>query len=177
MFHAHTQDEVRLSQERRDGIINYLLEWLTGDQIDSKTLGHFRFLGEMFSINSKVKEMCRASSLQGRQELAVSVALAALNMAVSDEPVEPTTRQLERKESREAAREFERRVAGAKNLSGELVSARRLSQEPSAVAHRKRRVRMSEEELSAFRALAAQRQRERRARLKAANQVVSGGTP
>jgi hypothetical protein len=56
------------------------------------------------------------------------------------------------------------------NLSGTpdkpAVSARRLSQEASAVAHRERRARMTEEELNAFRALAAQRQRERRARLK-----------
>jgi hypothetical protein len=93
-----TKEEIQLSQDRRDRIINYLLEWLTGDQIDSKTLGHFRFIAEMFGITAKVKEMCRASSLQGRQELALSIAVAALNVAVSDEPVEPTARQLERKE-------------------------------------------------------------------------------
>jgi hypothetical protein len=108
----HTKDEVRLSQERRDGIINYLLEWLTGDQVDSKTLGHFRFIGEMFSITPKVKEMCRASSPQGRQELALSIALAALNLAVSDEPVEPTARQLQRKESREGEKQFKQSLAG-----------------------------------------------------------------
>jgi hypothetical protein len=89
-----------------------LLEWLTGPDIDSKTLGHFRFIGEMFGINSKVKEMCRASSIQGRQELAVSIALAALNMAVSDEPVQPTERQIERRERREAAKEFKQSLAG-----------------------------------------------------------------
>jgi hypothetical protein len=108
----HIKDEIRLSQERRDGILTFILEYFTGDQIDSKTLGHFRFIAEMFGITAKVKEMCRASSLQGRQELALSIAVAALNVAVSDEPVEPTARQLERKERREAAKEFEQRVAG-----------------------------------------------------------------
>lgn len=58
--HAHTQEEIQLSQDRRDKIIDFLLEWLTGDQIDSKTLGHFRFIAEMFGITAKVKEMTKA---------------------------------------------------------------------------------------------------------------------
>jgi hypothetical protein len=107
----HTKEEIRLSQERRDGIINYLLEWLTGDQVDSKTLGHFRFLAEVFGITSKVKDMVKASSIQGRQELAVTVALAALNVALDDSPLQPTERQ----EARVAAKQFEQRVAVLKS--------------------------------------------------------------
>jgi hypothetical protein len=51
---AHTKEEIGLSQERRDGIINFLLEWLTGPDIDSRTLGHFRFIGEVFGLTAKV---------------------------------------------------------------------------------------------------------------------------
>jgi hypothetical protein len=58
----HTKDEIRLSQERRDKIIDYLLEWLTGDQIDSKTLGHFRFIGTMFGLDAKVRDLAGRTS-------------------------------------------------------------------------------------------------------------------
>jgi hypothetical protein len=49
------KEEIQLSQDRRDGIINFLLEWLTGPDIDSRTLGHFRFIGEMFGILRNVR--------------------------------------------------------------------------------------------------------------------------
>jgi len=118
MLHAHTTDEIRLSQERRDGIINYLLEYFTGDQIDSRTLGHFRFISDAFAITGKVKELAKASSIQGRQELAVTIALAALNLAVSDGPVQPSERHIERKERREAAKQFEASLAGRSDADG-----------------------------------------------------------
>jgi hypothetical protein len=176
MSATHSKAEIQLSQERRDAILNFLLEWLTGDQIDSKTLGHFRFIGEMFSITPKVKEMCRASSFQGRQELCLSVALAALNLALDDSPPEPSQRQLERRERREAEKQWSKTVANLKPTPAAPVpkpvkSERPLSMEASAVAHRKHRARMTEEELDAFRVLAAQRQRERRARLRASRTV------
>jgi hypothetical protein len=163
MSHAHTQDEVRLSQERRDGIINYLLEWLTGDQVDSKTLGHFRFIGEMFSITPKVREMCRASSPQGRQELALSIALAALNMAVSDEPVQPTERQIERWEYREAAKQFEPSLARKSDADGGACVG-----EPDKVVklpsiHNRPRAELSPDDLERVR----KSQRERQARWRA----------
>jgi hypothetical protein len=169
----HTAEEIQLSQERRDRIVNFLLEWLTGPDIDSKTLGHFRFIGEMFGINSKVKEMCRASSIQGRQELAVSIALAALNMAVSDEPVQPTERQIERRERREAAKQFEQRVAGLKSAGAgksadtEAVRAVKKPGRTTKYYHAKR-ARMTEAELTADRAKRAAAMREIRARRKAA---------
>jgi hypothetical protein len=41
-------------------VINYLLEWLTGTEIDPETLGHFRFIAEMFGLTAKVREMCKS---------------------------------------------------------------------------------------------------------------------
>jgi hypothetical protein len=121
VFHAHTHDEIRLSQERRDLVINYLLEWLTGREINSKTLGHFRFIAEMFGVTAKVREMCKASSIQVRQELCVSLALAALNFAVSDEPVQPSERQIERREAKAAAKQFQAALAAEKPAGDEVA--------------------------------------------------------
>jgi hypothetical protein len=157
------KEEIQLSQDRRDGIINFLLEWLTGPDIDSRTLGHFRFIGEMFGINSKVKEMCRASSIQGRQELAVSVSLAALNLAVSDEPVQPTERQIERREARAAAREFEQRVAVAgKPTTPTKTQSDKVS--PHTLKWREKVARMTPYELEAFRSKERERLRAYHAR-------------
>jgi hypothetical protein len=176
---SHAAEEVRLSQDRRDKILDFLLEWLTGDQIDSKTLGHFRFIGTMFGLTAKVKEMVgRTSSVQGRQELAVSLALAALNIAVSDEPVQATERQLERREAREAEKAFKQSLTGRGKAAPALpignkpaATKRQRSQDPSAVYKRQRRANMTEDELAALRAYGTQRQRERRARLKAAKSL------
>jgi hypothetical protein len=127
----------------------------------------------MFGINSKVKEMCRASSIQGRQELAVSIALAALNMAVSDEPVQPTERQIERRELREAAKQFEQRVAGLKSAGAgksadtEPVPPVKKPGRTTKYYHAKR-ARMTEAELTADRAKRAAVMREIRAKRKAA---------
>jgi hypothetical protein len=167
MSHAHTKDEVRLSQERRDAILTFVLDYLTGDQIDRKTLGHFAFIAATFGLTAKVREMVgKTSSVQGRQELCISLALAALNLAVSDEPVEPTTRQMERKESRDAAKEFERRVAGMGKP------------ERTTKYYHAKRAKMTEAELTADRAKRAAVMREIRAKHKGgANQAGSGGTP
>jgi hypothetical protein len=56
---------------------------------------------------------------------------------------------------------------GQKPSSTPAAKARPLSQEPSAVSHRKRRASMTGEALEAFRAASAERQRNRRARLRA----------
>lgn len=110
-----SKEEIQLSQNRRDAILTFILEYFTGDQISRKDLGHFAFLAQMFGLDAKVREMVgRTSSLQGRQELCVSLALAALNLAVSDEPIEPTDRQIERRESRSAQKQFEAAVVSAK---------------------------------------------------------------
>jgi hypothetical protein len=66
----------------------------------------------MFSITPKVKEMAKASSIEYRQELAITIALAALNVALSDEPVRPSERQIERREVRAAYKRFADAVAG-----------------------------------------------------------------
>jgi hypothetical protein len=159
----HAAEEIRLSQERRDRIVNFLLEWLTGPDIDSQTLGHFRFIGEMFGINSKVKEMCRASSIQGRQELAVSIALAALNMAVSDEPVQPTERQIERRERREAAKQFEASLAGESDAEGGACVAEPDKPVKPPSIHNRPRAELSPDDLERVR----KSQRERQARWRA----------
>jgi hypothetical protein len=110
-----TTEEVRLSQERRDAILTFVLDYFTGDQIVRRTLAHFAFIAEVFGVNAKVREMVgKTSSVQGRQDLCVSLALAALNLAVSDEPVEATDRQLERREARAAAKQFKAAVVAAK---------------------------------------------------------------
>ena len=177
-----TTDEVRLSQERRDAILTFVLDYFTGDQIDRRTLAHFAFIAEVFGVNAKARDMVKtASSIQGRQELALSLAISALNIALDDSPPEPSQRQLDRREPRSAAKEFEQRVANFKPAPAAPVPkpvkpARPLSQESSAVAHRKRRANMTTEELVAFRAKAARLQGERRSRLKAekARNAVNG---
>jgi hypothetical protein len=58
-----TPQEIQLSQDRRDKIINFLADWLTGPGMASKTLSHFRFLAEMFGIAEKVKDMVKAASI------------------------------------------------------------------------------------------------------------------
>jgi hypothetical protein len=161
---SHTKEEIQLSQDRRDGITNFLLEWLTGPDIDSRTLGHFRFIGEMFSITPKIKEMCRASSLQGRQELALSVAVSALPVAVSDEPVQPTDRQIERKERREADKEFKQRVASLKPAGAGVVAAESVK---SPSIFNKPRAELSPDQLGRVGKSRRERQARYRAKLKA----------
>src|SRR5260370_28755205 len=115
MSATHTKEEIQLSQDRRDAILTFILEYLTGHEIDRRTIGHFAFLGEVFGITVKVKEIVgKTSSAQGRQELCVSLAIAALNLAVSDDPVEATDRQLERQERREADKQFKQSLAAGK---------------------------------------------------------------
>jgi hypothetical protein len=168
----HTKDEIRLSQERRDKIIDYLLEWLTGDQIDSKTLGHFRFIGTMFGLNAKVRDLVgRTSSVQGRQELCVSLALAALNVAVSDDPVQPTERQLERRERREAAKQFEASLAGKSDADGGACVAEPDKPPKPPSIHNRPRAELSPNDLERVR----KSQRERQARWRAKAKAVKAG--
>src|SRR5260370_9512385 len=103
MSATHTKEEIQLSQDRRDAILTFILEYFTGPEIDRRTIGHFAFLGEVFGITVKVKEIVgKTSSAQGRQELCVSLALATLNLPVSDDPVEATAHKLERQALRES---------------------------------------------------------------------------
>jgi hypothetical protein len=163
MSATHSKEEIQLSQERRDGIVNFLLEWLTGDQIDSKTLGHFRFVGEMFGLAAKVREIVgKTSSVQGRQELCVSLAVAALNLAVSDEPVRPTDRQLERREARAAAKQFEAAVAGKSEADAEPVKPLK-----ARGIYGKPRASLSSKELEHVRKMANARQARWKAKRKA----------
>ena len=167
MSDPHSKEEIRLSQERRDGIINFLLDYLTGDQIDSKTLGHFRFIAEMFGITAKVKEMTKASSIQGREELALSIALASLNVAVSDEPVEPTVRQLERREAREASKQFEACLAGKNDADGGACGAEPVKPVKPPSIHNRPRASLSPEQLERVRKASNERQARWRAKAKA----------
>jgi hypothetical protein len=162
----HTAEEIRLSQERRDRIVNFLLEWLTGPDIDRKTLGHFRFIGEMFGLTAKVKEMVgRTSSVQGRQELCVSLAIAALSLAVDDSPVELTERQLERRERREAAKQFEASLAGKRDADGgACVTEPDKPPKPPSI-HNRPRAELSPDDLERVRK--SQRVRQARWRAKA----------
>ena len=168
MSDPHTKAEIRLSQERRDGILNFILEYFTGDQISRKDLGHFAFLAQMFGLDAKVKEMVgRTSSLQGRQELCVSLALAALNLAVSDEPVEPTTRQLERIELREAAKQFEASLAGKSDADdGVCVAEPDKPVKPPSI-HNRPRAELSPDDLERARNSRRERQAKWRAKVKA----------
>jgi hypothetical protein len=154
-----TAEEIRLSQDRRDAILTFVLDYFTGDQIDRRTLAHFAFIAEVFGVNAKVKEMVgKTSSVQGRQELCVSLALAALNLAVSDEPIEATAHQLERRELRAAQKQFEAAVVAAK--SAKPAHAVKIASTPAPVArpagwtshyYHKKRAQMSPEELAADR--------------------------
>ena len=170
----HTKEEIQLSQDRRDRIINYLLEWLTGPDIDSKTFGHFRFIGEMFGITGKVAEMTKASSVEGRQELAISIALAALNLAVSDEPVEPSEGQIERRECRERAKQFEASLAGKSDAAGGVCVAEAVK--PPSI-HNRPRASLSPAQLERTRKSQRERQARWRAKVRAASQATAGEAP
>jgi hypothetical protein len=153
-----TPQEIQLSQDRRDKILIFLLEYFTGNEVDSKTLGHFRFLGEVFGIGRKVKDMVRASSIQGRQELALTVALAALNVCLDDTPQEPTERIIEQRERREAGKQFEVSLAGKSDGDGGACVA-----EPDKVVkppsiHNRARAELSPDELERVRQLTRKRQ-------------------
>lgn len=162
MAATHTKEEVQLSQERRDAILTFILEYFTGPEIDRKTIGHFAFLGEVFGLTGKVKEMVgKTSSIQGRQELCVSIALAALNLALDDSPPEPTAHQLERKERREAAKQWKETVAAA----GKSKEPVRQVKSPSI--YNQRRSKLSPEELERVRLLTNERMARYRAKLKA----------
>lgn len=164
----HTAEEMRLSQERRDRIVNFLLEWLTGPEIDRKTLGHFRFIGEMFGLTAKVKEMVgRTSSVQGRQELCVSLSIAALSLAVDKSPVELTERQLERKERREAAKQFEACLAGKNDADGGACGAEPVKPVKPPSIHNRPRASLSPEQLERVRKASNERQARWRAKAKA----------
>ena len=115
--------------------------------------------------------MAKASSIQGRQELAVSIALAALNVAVSDQPVQPTDRQLERRERREAAKHFEASLAAGKPAAD--AEPETVKKRPSI--HNKRRSSLNPKQLRKVRASSRERQRRWRAKVRAGN-VVNGPT-
>ena len=159
-----TAEEIRLSQERRNAILTFVLDYFTGDQIDRKTLGHFSFVAEMFGLTKKIKEMVgKTSSVQGRQELCVSIALVALNLAVSDEPVEATDGQLERRERREAAKQFKASLAGKSDADGGACVAEPDKPVKPPSIHNRPRAELSPDDLERVR----KSQRERQARWRA----------
>jgi hypothetical protein len=176
----HSNEEIQLSQERRDRVITALLDYFTGPDVDSKTLGHFKFIGAMFGLDKKVRESCRASSVQGRQELAVTVAPASLNLAVSDEPLLLPQHVLDKQEAKEAEKEWKEHLTTARSETGK-GSNEPLEQEPAvspstgrpysqnrqAVYKRKRIARMTPDELAAYRAASVKKQMRYKARLKA----------
>jgi hypothetical protein len=180
MSATHSAEEIRLSQDRRDAILTFVLDYFTGDQIDRRTLAHFAFLAEVFGITAKVKEMVKtASSIQGRQELALSLAISALNIALDDSPPEPSQRQLDRRKSRSAAKEFEQRVASLKPAPAPVAGkAKPVSKVPGRTTkyYHAIRSRMTPEELAAERVKRAEAMRRFRANRKAkkARNAVNG---
>jgi hypothetical protein len=115
-----SSEEALAATARRNEIVLQLLELLTSDSFTTKELQHYRFVGEIFQVNSVVREMCSsASSLEGRTELALSGALAALAIAIDDTPPAPTQRHAERKEARRESRDAER--AFKQSLAGKVA--------------------------------------------------------
>jgi hypothetical protein len=178
--------EVLTATERRNEVINALLEVLTGPVFSTKELQHYRFVGEIFQVNSVVREMCSsASSLEGRTELALSVALAALAIAIDDTPPAPTQRQAERnearREAREAERAFKQSLAAGKAAKPAASSKQDKPLKPVKTAGRTskyyhaKRAKMTEAELAADRAKRAAVMREIRAKKKAAAASILPG--
>ena len=110
--------------------------------------------------------MAKASSLQGRQELAVTIALAGLNLAVSDEPVQPTERQIERRERREAAKQFEAALAGKSDADGGACVAEPVKPNKPPSIYNQRRSKLSPEDLERVRRLTNERMARYRAKVK-----------
>jgi hypothetical protein len=148
-----SSEEIAAASARRTEIANTLLEVLTSDAFTTKELQHFRLVSHLFSIDPVIQELCSGSStIEARTEKALACAMAALTIVMDDTPPPPTERQLERREARAAAKEFEQRVANLKP-AGQPEPA---EPEPSA-----------QDKLDRIRQKNRDRQRERRARLKA----------
>ena len=74
-----------LAKERRTRIINDLVDYFTGDRIESAELAHFRTIAHFFGIDRIVKDVCIANAESGDElivELMVSAALVALERAI-----------------------------------------------------------------------------------------------
>lgn len=175
------KDEVEAATAKRMAIVDQLLELLTGPAISSKELGRLRFVSVVFGIAPVIKELCNASSVEGRCELALAAALCALNVALDDTPPQPSERQLERKERREASKQFEATVTRAKSAANAedaqvenkegSANAEDADKEPvkSPSIYNRPRAELSPEELERVRKMTAERQARYRAKLKASN--------
>lgn len=105
------KEEIAAATAKRMAIVDALLELLTGPEISSQEMARIRFVGDIFKITPVIQELCAsASSIQGRQELALAAALAALNVALDDTHPPPSKRVLEAREHREAGRIFKARL-------------------------------------------------------------------
>lgn len=100
--------------------------------------------------------------------MALSIALAALNAAVSDEPVQPTERQIERKQRREAAKQFEASLVGKSDADGGACVAEPEKPVKTPSIHNRPRAELSPDDLERVRK--SQRERQARWRAKAKSQ-------
>jgi hypothetical protein len=181
-----TPSEITAATARRNEIVNLLLEFFTGDStFSTKELQHYRAVASIFAIEPVVKELTgTASTRENRTELALSVAMCALSIAMDDSPPTPSQRVLKRREAdlerREAAKEFKAAVAFAKPAGAVVATAKpvRSVKELSRTGkyYHAIRSRMSPEELAADRAKRAEVMRRFRANRKAkkARNAVNG---
>jgi hypothetical protein len=108
-----SSEEVLAATERRNEIINALLEVLTGPVFSTKELQRLRFVSEIFAIAPLIEELCAsASTIEGRTELALAAAMCALNITMDSDPPAPSQRVIERREAREAEKQFKESLAG-----------------------------------------------------------------
>jgi hypothetical protein len=177
-----SRSEVTAATARRNEIVNALLEVLTSDAFTTKELQHYRFVGEIFQVSSVVRKLCSsASSLEGRTELSLSVALAALAIAIDDTPPGPSERVLKRREAREADKAFKRSLAAGKSAKRAASSKEDKPLKPlkglsrTAKYYHAKRAKMTEIELVADRAKRAAVMREIRAKKKAAAAPILPG--
>ena len=113
-----SSEEVAAATARREEIVNGLLELLTRPLFSTKELRHYQAVSAIFGVEPVVRELTGvASTLEGRTELLISVAMAALQIAIDSTPPAPSQRIIERREARRESREAERELK--QSLAGE----------------------------------------------------------
>ena len=157
-------EDVQAAAARRSEIVNSLLEFLC-DNFSAKELQHYRLISHLFSIEPVIKELCADSStIEARTEKALACAMCALTIAMDDTPPPPTERQLERREARLAAKEFEEKVAGLKSAGKEPEP---VSPVKPPSMHNKPRADLSPDDLERVRKSGRERQARWRAKTRA----------
>jgi hypothetical protein len=121
-----TPDEIAAATKRRKEITETLLEVMTGPSFTTKDVRHFQAVSAIFGIDAVVREICsQASNLESRTELALSICLASLAIAIDDTPPPPSDRILKRREQAAERREVEREFKAKLNDGKEAVSSKK----------------------------------------------------